>query len=225
MVAPGGGLDGGVGLLLESEVYAGSHDLIAKQVARLFARRPRTESVELLLALMELSADHRVLDLACGPGFKTSYLARRLDPASGAVVGVDLSEAMLGRAVRSVDPRTQPHVRWVRADAARLPFFDGAFDRIHCGGALHFVRDVDAVLAECRRVLAPGGRLVVSSYVGTRRRRVRRVQRLVAPVLNVRLFDREDLFSLLVHAGFRAREEVVEGASLLIAAVPDTYRS
>ncbi|HTW62293.1 MAG TPA: methyltransferase domain-containing protein [Terracidiphilus sp.] len=91
----------------------------------------------------------RILDLGCGDGQLTLRLA-----ASGAqVTGADLSPEMAAAArARGVDAQV--------ANAEALPFEDASFDAVFSNAALHWVRDQDAMLAEVRRVLRPGGRFV-----------------------------------------------------------------
>ncbi|HXY27815.1 MAG TPA: ubiquinone/menaquinone biosynthesis methyltransferase, partial [Acidimicrobiales bacterium] len=98
---------------------------------------------------LALPAGARVLDLACGTG-DLSRLARR---AGYRVVGADLSAGMLA-ANGTATPL-------VEADGSRLPFATGAFDGLVCGYALRNFTDLEATLAECARVLRPGGRLAV----------------------------------------------------------------
>ena len=91
----------------------------------------------------------RVLDLACGTG-DLSRLGRR---NGYRMVGADLSAGML--AANGTDTPL------VEADGSRLPFVPGAFDGVVCGYALRNFTDLAATLAECARVLRPGGRLAV----------------------------------------------------------------
>ena len=89
----------------------------------------------------------RVLDLACGTG----DLCRDLGTAGHRPVGIDVSAGMLAAA------RTSASL--VRGDAEALPFPNAAFDGLVCGFALRNFVTLDAVLAECARVLRPGGRM------------------------------------------------------------------
>jgi demethylmenaquinone methyltransferase/2-methoxy-6-polyprenyl-1,4-benzoquinol methylase len=90
-----------------------------------------------------------VLDLACGTGDLCRELARQgLTP-----VGADRSAGMLGAA------RTSAPL--VRGDGLALPFRAGALDGIVCGFALRNFAALAPVLAECARVLRPGGRLAL----------------------------------------------------------------
>jgi ubiquinone/menaquinone biosynthesis C-methylase UbiE len=111
------------------------------------------------------------LDLSCGPGTLTRRLAAHSDGRR--VVGVDLSRAMLERARRAA-----PAAVLVRADAAALPFPDGAFGAVVNLAALDLYADPARVIAESARVLACGGRWVASTFVA--RRRAPRLSRLAA---------------------------------------------
>ncbi len=90
-----------------------------------------------------------VFDLACGTGDLSRLALRR----GLHVVGADLSAGML-EANATGTPL-------VEADGSHLPFVDGAFDGLVCGYALRNFTDLSATLAECARVLRPGGRLAV----------------------------------------------------------------
>ena len=98
---------------------------------------------------LTLPPGSRVLDVACGTG----DLCRTLEPAGHDVVGLDFSIGML-RAARCSAPL-------VRADALRLPFANAAFDGITCGFGLRNFVAPGPVLAECARVLRPGGRIAL----------------------------------------------------------------
>ena len=98
------------------------------------------------------------LDLSCGPG----GLLRLMVVAAGSrdVVGLDRSRAMLEQARLAA-----PAATLVRADAADLPFEEGTFGAIANLAALDLYADPARVIAEAARVIAPGGRLVCSTFV------------------------------------------------------------
>ncbi|WP_370941978.1 class I SAM-dependent methyltransferase [Amycolatopsis sp. cg5] len=109
-------------------------------------------------AMLELAGDvtgRRILDAGCGSGPLFAALRDR-----GAVVtGFDASAGMVALARRRLGTEADLRV----ADLADpLPFADGEFDDVVLSLVLHYLRDWGPALAELRRVLTPGGRLIVS---------------------------------------------------------------
>ena len=109
-------------------------------------------------AILDLAGDvagRRVLDAGCGSGPLSAALRDR-----GAIVtGFDSSAKMLELARRRLGGGADLHV----ADlGSPLPFGDGAFDDVIACLVLHYLQDWTAPLAEVRRVLTPGGRLIVA---------------------------------------------------------------
>lgn len=109
------------------------------------------------LGAADAAAGDRVLDVACGTGRLALEAAAQVG-AEGTVVGVDASPRMLERA-RAAD--RQAAVRWIEADAMRMPFEPGEFDATLIGFGLRNLPDFGAGLAEMARVTRPGGRVVV----------------------------------------------------------------
>jgi ubiquinone/menaquinone biosynthesis C-methylase UbiE len=109
-------------------------------------------------AMLELAGDvdgHRVLDAGCGAGL----LAAALRAKGAKVTGFDASPAMVDLAKNRLGEDAAVHV----ADLAEpLPFDDAEFDDVIASLVLHYLRDWTAPLAEMRRVLKPGGRLLLS---------------------------------------------------------------
>ena len=106
----------------------------------------------------------RVLDLCCGTGDMTFALQRRVRGGNAKILGADFSHAMLqlasvkgnGRAA-AMETGSAPALRWVEADALRLPFPDRHFDLVTSAFGFRNLADYDAGLAEIVRVLRPGG--------------------------------------------------------------------
>jgi SAM-dependent methyltransferase len=107
------------------------------------------------LALAGDVAGRRILDAGCGAGALFAALRDR-----GAIVtGFDKSAGMLELARRRLGDDADLQA----ADLGRpLPFLDGAFDDVIASLVLHYLQDWTEPLAELRRVLRPGGRLIVS---------------------------------------------------------------
>ena len=97
----------------------------------------------------------RVLDIAAGTGVSSAPYADR----GIQVVPADFSVGMLREG-----HRRRPDLPFTAADAMALPFADGSFDVVTMSFGLRNVADVDRALREFRRVVRPGGRLVVCEF-------------------------------------------------------------
>ena len=115
-----------------------------------------------LVEMVGIAPGQRVLDVACGRGALLFPAAERAG-AGGVAVGVDLAEGMV-RVTRDEAARRGLPVDLRVMDAEQLDFPDASFDRVLCGFALMSFPDVARTLGEFRRVLAPGGRLGVSTW-------------------------------------------------------------
>jgi demethylmenaquinone methyltransferase / 2-methoxy-6-polyprenyl-1,4-benzoquinol methylase len=96
----------------------------------------------------------RILDLCCGTGDMAFALARQADNAHPRILGVDFSHAMLQRASAKSGDKA---LRWIEADALRLPFADSQFDLVTSAFGFRNLANYDAGLREIARVLRPGG--------------------------------------------------------------------
>ena len=114
------------------------------------------------------------LEVAVGTGANLPYYAHRVDDLTLA----DTSQAMLGMAAARARKLGKP-VDLVLADAADLGLPSGAFDTVVCTYAMCCVDNELAVLRELRRVLRPGGTLLVADHVESSARLGRGVQRLL----------------------------------------------
>ncbi len=107
----------------------------------------------------------QVLDLCCGTGDMAFALRRQAGKCSPKILGADFSHAMLQRA--SSKSASTP-VRWVEADALRLPFSDGQFDLVTSAFGFRNLADYDAGLHEIMRVLRPGGECGILDFAEPR---------------------------------------------------------
>lgn len=116
-----------------------------------------------LLSRAALTPGERVLDLACGTGRVTQAAARAVAP-SGQVLGTDLSGEMVAVALQQARAAGCGNADFARMGAERLAVADGSFDVVLCSLGLMYMPEPERVLGEARRVLRPGGRLVVSVW-------------------------------------------------------------
>jgi ubiquinone/menaquinone biosynthesis C-methylase UbiE len=114
--------------------------------------------LEILPPLAGVKPSHRVLDLACGPGFVALEFAKH---ARG-VAGVDLTAEMLKKARALARRENFKNVTFRRADVKRLPFPDGSFDLVVTRASFHHFPEPGRVLTEMVRVLKPNGRILIS---------------------------------------------------------------
>lgn len=112
--------------------------------------------------LVDLAAPRpgeRMLDVACGPGVVARLAARRAGPDQ--VTGLDINPGMVAVA-RSL-PSELP-ISWREGSALQMPFPDEAFDVVLCQQGVQFFPDRATGLREMRRVLVPGGRVVLAVW-------------------------------------------------------------
>ncbi len=119
-------------------------------------RDPVSAPLEAALARLD-APPTRILDLGTGTGIAARFLAKRYPDAQ--VVGVDLAPAMVEEARRLLPADLEDRVRYDVADAAALPFEDGAFDLVVLLNMIPF-------FDELARVTSAGGALVVASSAG-----------------------------------------------------------
>ncbi len=116
------------------------------------------------LAQTSLKPGQRALDVAGGTGDLTLGLARQVGD-SGMVVLSDINAAMLARGrERLTNDGVVGNIAYLLADAQRLPLADAQFDCVTIGFGLRNVTDKAAALASMRRVLRPGGQLLVLEF-------------------------------------------------------------
>jgi SAM-dependent methyltransferase len=183
------------------------HDALAPTYAGFFAH-VTAQAIPPLLAALRCGPGVRLLDVAAGPGALAAAAA-----ALGALAeGVDLSPGMVALAAAS-----HPGLRFREAAVEQLPYPAGSFDAVAINfGIGHFPRPTEA-LAECRRVLAPGGRLAMSWWDVPARQRLQGLFReasaevgVPAPAAvpaghsNLRFCASAELLGVLAEAGFTA---------------------
>ncbi|MCU0492672.1 MAG: class I SAM-dependent methyltransferase [Chloroflexaceae bacterium] len=116
-----------------------------------------------MLEWLTLAPGSHVLDAGCGPGGMLPRFAAAVGP-SGSVTGLDQNSEQLAEARQFVAANTHNGTAPVslrEGDLLALPFDDGSFELAWCSFVLHHIGDPVAAARELRRVVRPGGRLVV----------------------------------------------------------------
>jgi ubiquinone/menaquinone biosynthesis C-methylase UbiE len=164
------------------------------------------------LALAGSARPDRVLDVGCGTGYLLRGLAVRI-PEARELAGIDAAPAMIETARTMAGDR---RIRFATATAEHLPYLDETFDLVISTTSFDHWSDQRAGLAECFRVLVPGGRLVlidlfsawlVPTLVAGRRgkaRTKRRAARLLAEA-GFPAPQWHDLYAVIIRAAMAAK--------------------
>jgi ubiquinone/menaquinone biosynthesis C-methylase UbiE len=106
---------------------------------------------------MRVQEGARILDVGCGIGTTTTWMADRIP--GGSACGVDISEAMVAEATARAKGRSD--LEFKQGEACNLPFPDSSFDAVRMERVLLYVPDRGKAVAEMMRVTKPGGRVTV----------------------------------------------------------------
>jgi arsenite methyltransferase len=113
------------------------------------------------LRFAEIAQGDTVLDLGCGAGIDAILAAHRAG-RSGRVIALDFLPEMLARAEEAVAEAGLVNVELLEGDMEAIPLPDASVDQVISNGVLNLAPRKRRVLAECARVLVPGGGLAVS---------------------------------------------------------------
>jgi ubiquinone/menaquinone biosynthesis C-methylase UbiE len=167
--------------------------------------------------LLALSPGDGVLDVACGTGNFSRDFARTVGP-TGLVVGIDVSETMLTRAVEDTRRAGLANAAYVRGDAEELPFLDDSFDAVCCFAAFHRFADPMRALDRMTAVLTPGGRIAIFTTARHRTAPLRTAESLLAMRSGARLFEERELVDALEARGFEDVRQRVAGVTQFVGA-------
>ncbi|MBA2727427.1 MAG: class I SAM-dependent methyltransferase [Parachlamydiaceae bacterium] len=116
-----------------------------------------------LVEQVEILPGQHVLDIATGRGAVLFPLAEAVGP-TGKVVGIDISQKMITETSKEVLKKDLSWAELRCMDAESLDFPDSSFDFVFCGFGLFFLPSIPTALSEFKRVLKPGGKVVVSTW-------------------------------------------------------------
>ncbi|WP_168210741.1 methyltransferase domain-containing protein [Persicimonas caeni] len=208
--------------IMESRFYARFYeDVMRPKLTGVVSDRSLSEEYALSSEMLELDDNTRLLDVAAGTGNFTRYFAQQLNEQGAGddslVVGMDLSWPMLETA-RTYLRRDglDEQVFLIRGDATRIPARRAAYNRLHCAGALHMMKNIDEALRNFARILEPGGICVIGTFIlgdGMMRRLVKRAAELPT---QFHWFSRDELHQRLRRAGFEVVEDSVAGDAITV---------
>lgn len=127
-------------------------DFLNKEFDPIFRRR-----AQYILTRLQGKEEMHILDLGCGRGFYSKAASLLYPKAS--ITAFDRNKAYLNQAQETVG---NENVTFIEGDATSLPFADNQFDRVICSELLEHVPNDTVVMAEIKRVLKPGGSVLIS---------------------------------------------------------------
>ena len=184
---------------------------------------------QVMVELSGAQASDRVLEVAAGPGYVAMLLAERAKEA----VGIDLTPAFVAKARAAATERGLRNITFLEGDAESIPFPAGSFELVACHKAFHHFVHPTRAIAEARRVLVPGGRLLLgdtrTSDDADKARRHNEWERLRDPS-HVEMYSTGRLLELVKAGGFQIErleewsDEVDVAWWQMVMAVPEpTY--
>lgn len=165
--------------------------------------------------LLTLGPGDGVLDVACGTGNFSREFAHTVGP-DGLVVGIDVSETMLARAVDDTRGPLEQRVAYMRGNAQDLPFRPQSFDAVCCFAAFHLFADPMRALDRMSEALTPGGRLALFTSARGQSAPLRTVESLLTARSGARMFEQRELVEQLEARGFVDVRQRVAGITQFI---------
>jgi len=153
------------------------------------------------LAMLDVQQGDRVLDVGSGTGFATEGLLQYTDD----VHALDQSVHQMEKAFEKFGKRDS--VRFYRGDAERLPFADDSFDVVWSSGSIEYWPNPVAALREFRRVVKPGGKVLV---VGPDAPKTGAFQMLADAIML--FYDEDEADRMFTEAGFEDFEHHIQQA-------------
>lgn len=141
------------------QVDNSDHQILAKFLEDVAAYPTVKECFRLQIGLLDIKQGDWVLDVGCGIGIQAMAMAKLVTP-TGKVVGTDISNAMIDLAKSRTSNANLP-LEFLITEASSQPFPDQSFDCIRTERVLMYISDSLKVIKEFKRLLKPGGKLVV----------------------------------------------------------------
>lgn len=141
------------------QVDNSEYQFLAKFLEDVASHPAVEECFQLQIELLDIKQGDRVLDVGCGIGIQAMEMAKLVTPA-GKVVGTDISTAMIDLAKSRTSNSNLP-LEFLITEASSQPFPDQSFNCIRTERVLMYISDSLKVIKEFKRLLKPGGRLVI----------------------------------------------------------------
>lgn len=133
---------------------------VSRQIESVYTTPDVIEQRRVVRTALALRPGDRVLDVGVGPGLLAAEMAAEVGP-QGRICGVDISDSMLAIAATRAESADGAPIELTPASAGRVPFGPDSFDVVVATQVFEYLDDVAGALDEARRVLRPGGRVVL----------------------------------------------------------------
>lgn len=133
---------------------------IEKLLNRLQSKKGAIDLTEKLLKFAELNGKQNFLEVGCGNGLVTKYLAQKY---TGEVTGIDIDPEQIALAIKETGDIQ--NISYLEADTTKLPFKNREFDIVLSFGVLHHIENWLDALKEIKRVLKPGGYFLYADII------------------------------------------------------------
>lgn len=115
---------------------------------------------------LNLKKGDSILDIGCGPGLWSTFLAEKIYP-DGKVIGIDIDSEFISYAERNLEDKYKEIINFQEGDFSCLPFADESFDMVFFGNCFAYVTQYDKILQEQKRVIKVGGRIAIKDFEGS----------------------------------------------------------
>ena len=162
---------------------------------RLQSKKGATDLTENLLDFVELNGKQDFLEVGCGNGVVTKYLAEEY---GGEVTGIDIDPQQIELARKEAGD--MQNISYLEADTTKLPFKNREFDIVLSFGVLHHIENWLDALREVRRVLKPGGYFLYADIIY--QERITSMDRSSSMSFGLVTIDIDELNSFMEKFGF-----------------------
>ncbi len=159
--------------------------------------------LELLLSLLQDERQGTIVDLGTGTGYIAFPLAK--EHSNAKIVGLDIVEETLKRNNQKVTEEQIANLTFVAYDGVKMPFEDGSIDAVITRYALHHFPDIEQTFCELKRILKPGGKLIISDPTPNEKDDVRFVDKFMQmkPDGHIKFYTIGEYKEMLEKAGFQ----------------------
>ena len=189
-------------------------------VYNIFMRQNRSAYEKMYRRIRKMICGKNVLELAAGTGL----ISRNTASNAESYIATDFSDKMLEQASKG---DVSDHLKFMKANAAELPFDDNSFDIVIIANALHIIPEPERVLSEIRRVLKDGGMLIAPNFIHENQSMISHVNSKLLSAAGIAFetkWDKIGYAEFLENNGFHVAKSAVLKASIPLMYTESTMK-